>query len=406
MHTSGGKGHDSAYLDHAATTPLRPEALAAITAELPHTGNASSLHTAGRRARRVVEESRESIAENLGVRPSDVVFTSGGTESDNLAIKGMYWSRVAADPALRTIVISSVEHHAVMDAAGWLARHEGARVVELPVDGYGRVEPAILRRVLAALKGTVALVSVMWANNETGCVQLVDELAEICASEAVPMHCDAVQAIAWLPAPGTLPSVPDAMSVSGHKLGGPIGVGALVLTGAKVEALLHGGGQELDLRSGTLMTAQVAAMAAALRAAAEQRPAAVPRLAALRDELIERVLELVPDAAVNGGALEQSLPVIAQMSFPGCEADALLMLLDAAGVECSAGSACASGVPSPSHVLLAMGVDDALARGALRFSLGWNSTRHDVDALIRELPQVVERARRAGARQRTAVVNS
>ena len=395
-----------AYLDHASTTPIRPEAFAALTAELAQTGNASSLHSAGRRARRIVEESRESVAASLGVRPSDVVFTSGGTESDNLAIKGLYWSRVTEDPRQSTILISSIEHHAVLDAADWLARHEGALVVRFPVDRCGRVDPAVVQEHLDRHVGSIALVSVMWANNETGIVQPVAEIAVACATAGVPLHCDGVQAVAWLPSPGSWSSAPGALSVSGHKVGGPVGVGALVLTDVEVQPLLHGGGQELDIRSGTLMTAQIASMAVALRAATRQREVAAPAIARLRDDLIGRMAELVPDAVLTGGGSEPTLPGIAQFWFPGCEADTLLMLLDAAGIECSAGSACTAGVSQPSHVLLAMGLDPASARGALRFSLGWTSSLADIDVLMSALPEVVARARRSGDRQRARLHSS
>lgn len=393
----------TAYLDHAATTALRPEALAALTAELAMTANASSLHTGGRRARRIIEESRESVAADLAVRPSDVVFTSGGTESDNLAIKGSYWARREVDPALNTVLVGAVEHRAVLDAANWLGGAQGARVVRLEVDSAGRVDPATVIAALQQYSGTVAVVSVMWANNETGVIQPIDEIAAACQRAGVPFHCDGVQAVAWLPAPGTLAVVPNAISVSGHKFGGPVGIGALVLRDTKVVPLLHGGGQELDVRSGTLMTAQAAGLAAALRAAVEQRAQLLSTITTLRDDLISRVRQLVPDAQLNGGTVGPRLPNIAQLSFPDCQADALLMLLDAGGVECSAGSACTAGVSRPSHVLLAMGLDGELARGALRFSLGWNSTQDDVDHMLGILPDAVARARRAGdsARART-----
>jgi cysteine desulfurase len=387
---------ESAYLDHAATTALRPEAFTAMTAELAETGNASSLHAAGRRARRVVEESRESIAADLHVRPSDIVFTSGGTESDNLAIKGLYWMRSAADPRRSMIVTSSVEHHAVLDAAGWLARR-GARHVLLPVNSTGRVDPGQLWELLQRDAGQLALVSIMWANNETGTIQPVTELAQMCADHEVPFHVDGVQAAGWLDAPGTWPNPADVMSLSAHKLGGPLGVGCLIVSAAKLQPLQHGGGQELDIRSGTLMTPQIAGFAAALRSARESGEETVRQLASLRLALIERVQRLVPDAAVNGALAPHSLPNIASISFPGCEADALLMLLDARRIHCSAGSACTAGVARPSHVLTAMGADDAAARSTLRFSLGWNSTIAEVDLLATHLPDAVARARRATA---------
>jgi cysteine desulfurase len=388
-----------AYLDHAATTPVRPEAAAAVAAEMAELGNPSSLHGAGRRARRVVEESRERLAQALGARPSEVVLTAGGTEADNLAVKGLFWARRGADPARRRVLVSAIEHHAVLDSVEWLSSAEGAQVELLPVDRSGRVEPEVLRAAIEADPGSVALVSVMWANNEVGTVQPVAELAAVAHDYGVPVHSDAVQAVGQLPLDFAASGL-DAMTVTGHKFGGPLGAGALLL-GRHVDAvpLLHGGGQERDIRSGTLNTPAIAGFAAAAEVAVREQPERAPALAALRDQLVRRVLEVVPDATVNGMPLSEPagrLPGNAHLSFPGCEGDSLLMLLDARGIECSTGSACSAGVPQPSHVLLAMGVDEAAARGSLRFSLGHTSTAADVDALVEAIGPVVERARRAG----------
>jgi cysteine desulfurase len=379
-----------AYLDHAASTPMLPEAVAAVTAAMASTGNPSSLHTAGRRARRVVEESRESLARSLGARPSEVVFTGGGTESDNLAVKGLYFARRAADPRRTRILASAVEHHAVLDAIEWLVAHEGAQVTWLPVDSAGRVHPAVLEDALAT---DVALVSVMWVNNEVGTVQPVRELAEIAHAHGVAFHTDAVQAVGQLPLDFAASGV-DAMTVTGHKFGGPLGAGALLL-GRDVACtpLLHGGGQERDVRSGTVDVPGVAGLAAAAAVAVERREETAVRLGALRDELVRRVQEAVPDAVLNGETGADRLPGNAHFSFPGCEGDSLLLLLDARGVEVSTGSACSAGVARPSHVLLAMGADEDRARGSLRFSLGHTSTTADVDALVEALPAVIDRAR-------------
>ena len=386
------------YLDHAATTPMLPEALQAMTAQLGVVGNASSLHAAGRRARRVVEESREALAAALGARPSEVVFTSGGTEADNLAVKGLYWARRAEDPRRRRLLVSAVEHHAVVDPALWLARHEGAEVTWLPVDAAGRVHPEVLRAAIETDPSDVALVSVMWANNEVGTVQPVPALADVARAYDIPVHSDAVQAVGALPVDFAASGV-DAMTVTGHKLGGPQGVGALVLArGTAPVPLLHGGGQERDIRSGTLDAPAIVGFAAAATAAVATRPARVRRLAALRDDLVARVRAAVPDAVLNGDAVtepERRLAGNAHLSFPGCEGDALLMLLDARGIECSTGSACSAGVAQPSHVLLAMGADEARARSSLRFTLGHTSTAGDVDALVGAIAPAVERARRA-----------
>src|SRR6201991_3889767 len=391
------------YLDHAATTPMLDEAVVAMTDALRRTGNASSLHTAGRRARRDVEEARERIGGAVGARPSEGVFTTGGTGSDNMAVKCLYWSRRASDPQRVRVLVSSIEHHAVLDSAHWLAEHEDAEVELLDVDDVGRVRPETLRAALATGPERVALVSVMWANNEVGTVNPIRELAAIAHEFGVPMHTDAVQAVGVLPVDFGASGV-DALTLTGHKLGGPIGAGALLLgRGGVLASLLHGGGQEREVRSGTLDTAGVIGLAAAVEMAVADAPRRGPALAQLRDDLVAAVLSTVPDAKLNGdpgtGVVEggpSRLPGNAHLSFPGCEGDSLLMLLDAHGIECSTGSACTAGVAQPSHVLLAMGADEATARGSLRFSFGHTSTEADVKAVAAVIGQVVERARRAG----------
>jgi cysteine desulfurase len=380
------------YLDHAATTPMRPEAIEAVTAAMAELGNPSSLHGSGRHARRRVEESREQLAAMLGARPSEVVFTGGGTESDNLALKGMFWARRDADPRRRRVVLSAVEHHAVLDAAGWLAAHEGAEITWLEVDETGLVARAALRDALA---DDVALVSVMWANNEVGTVEPVRELAEIAHEYGIPFHTDAVQAVGAVPVDFAA-SGADALTMTGHKLGGPPGAGALLLRrDATPVPLLHGGGQERDVRSGTVNVPGAVGLAAAAAAAVRDRVDESVRLATLRSRLIEGVRAAAPDVIVNGHP-DDHLPGIAHLSFPGCEGDSLLMLLDARGIECSTGSACSAGVAQPSHVLIAMGAGADCARSSLRFSLGHTSTEADVDAVVDEIGPVVERARRAG----------
>ncbi|NUU20644.1 MAG: cysteine desulfurase [Streptomycetaceae bacterium] len=388
-----------AYFDHAATTPMRPEAVRAMTGQLTVLGNPSSLHASGRRARRVVEESREVLADALGARPSEIVFTAGGTEADNLAVKGLYWARSEAAPARRRILASPVEHHAVVDPIEWLARNEGAQVEWLDVDADGRVSAEVLRAAIARDPDTVALVSVMWANNEVGTVQPVSDLVAVAHEFGVPMHGDAVQAVGQVPVDFAASGL-DAMTVSGHKLGGPLGCGALVL-GRHVAPvpLLHGGGQERDVRSGTLDTPSIAAFAAAAEIAVREQPEYAVRVGALRDELVRRIRAEVPDAELNGDPRldpAHRLPGNAHFSFPGCEGDSLLLLLDARGIECSTGSACSAGVAQPSHVLLAMGADAARARGSLRFTLGHTSTIDEVDQLIDAIGPVVARARKAG----------
>ncbi|MGW6581841.1 cysteine desulfurase family protein [Streptomyces globisporus] len=386
-----------AYLDHAATTPMLPEAIGAMTAQLSVTGNASSLHAAGRRARRTVEESREALADSLGARPSEVVFTSGGTEADNLAVKGLYWSRRDADPRRTRVLAGPVEHHAVLDAVDWLAEHEGANVDHLPVDRHGRVHPEDLREAILRNPDDIAMITVMWANNEIGTIMPVRELAAVAAEFGIPMHADAVQAFGQLEVDFARSGLA-AMTVSGHKIGGPFGIGALLLGRDHTPVpVLHGGGQERHVRSGTLDVPAVASFAVAGRLAAERREEFARRVGALRDELVTAVRLAVPDAVLGGDPDPAGrLPANAHFSFPGCEGDSLLLLLDAQGIECSTGSACTAGIAQPSHVLLATGTDPDLARGTLRFSLGHTSTEDDVKALAEAIGPAVERARTAG----------
>jgi cysteine desulfurase len=373
---------------------MLPEAIEAMTAELAELGNPSSLHNDGRRARRVVEESREQIAEVFGARPSEVIFTGGGTEADNLAIKGLYWMR----PGRPRVLTTPVEHHAVLDSAVWLSRAQGAVLDWLPVNDSGVVVPEALRAAIESSPADVALVSVMWANNEVGAVQPIAALASVAASYGIPFHTDAVQAAGQIPV-SFADSGASAMTVTGHKFGGPVGAGALILArGVEPVPVLHGGGQERDIRSGTLDVASIRAFAVAASVASARPAAAGAPRAALRDDLIRQVLAVVPDAVLNGPPPGPGrLPGNAHFSFPGAEGDALLLLLDARGIACSTGSACTAGVAEPSHVLLAMGADESRARGSLRFSLGWPSTQADVDAVGAAIGEAVTRARRAAA---------
>lgn len=383
------------YLDHAASTPMHPAAVEAMTRILADAGNASSLHGSGRRARRHLEEARESIASSIGARPSEIVFTGGGTESDNLAVKGIFWARVAADPRRRRIVISAVEHHAVMDPAQWLADRGDADLVVLGVDGLGRVSPAELRAELAAHGEETALVSVMWANNEVGTIQPIAELAAIASEFGVPLHTDAIQAVGHIPVDLGAVGV-SALSLAAHKFGGPHGMGALVLRrDVDCVPLLHGGGHERDVRSGTPDAAAAVGMAAALRIAVDELPSTMRSVAARRDRLLD-VARAVPDCVVNGPIGDGRLPGNAHVSLLGCEGDSLLMLLDANGIECSTGSACTAGVARASHVLLAMGLSTADARSSLRFSLAPSTTDAEIDAVAAVLVDVADRARVAG----------
>jgi cysteine desulfurase len=383
------------YLDHAATTPMLPAAIEAMTHHLGRTGNASSLHGSGRCARRTVEEARESIAAALGAQPSEIVFTSGGTEADNLALKGLWWSRLAADPRRRRILLSGIEHHAVLDPAVWLGQHEHAEIEWLPVDRLGRVDPDDVRRAVDRDPESVSFITLMMANNEVGTLQPVTEVAAIAQEYGVPVHTDAVQAIGQVPVDFAGLGV-DAMTVSAHKLGGPYGIGALVVhKETQLTPILHGGGQERDVRSGTLDAPATAGFAVAAEHAVEHQAAEAVRLTELRDALIHGIISTVEGAKLSGDPIGR-LPGNAHLSFSDCEGDSLLLLLDARGIEVSTGSACNAGVAEPSHVLLAMGYDDQRARGSLRFTLGHTSTQADVDAVLDSIGPVVERAKSAG----------
>ncbi len=381
------------YLDHAATTPMVPEAVEAMRRELGRVGNASSLHGSGRAARRVVEDARESIAARVGARPTELIFTSGGTESDNLAVKGAFWAR--RQPERCGVVTSSVEHHAVLDSAGWLGQTAGAAVELLPVDDNGAVGTESLA---AALTDQTAVLSLIWANNEVGTLQPVAAAAAYAREHGVTSHSDAVQAVGHLRVDFAASGL-DLLTFTAHKLGGPYGVGALLARReVGLTSLLHGGGQERDVRSGTLDVAAVAGFAAAVEVATDQVEIEAARIRGLRADLIAGVRAAVPDVVLHGSAApENTLPGIVNVGFPGAQSDSVLMLLDAAGIDCSAGSACSAGVSQPSHVLMAMGQSERQARTALRFSLGHTSTAEDVRTVLAALPEAVARARTAAA---------
>ena len=378
------------YLDHAATTPLRAEAVAAVTAELTRTGNPSALHGSGRAARRVVEEARESLAACVGADPAEVILTAGGTEADNLALKGAYWAR--ADAGRRDVLISAVEHHAVTDPAQWLAATQGADLHLVDVDQAGLLD---LDDLASALSAQTAVVSTMWANNEIGTLQPVTDVVDAAHAYGAVVHSDAVQAVGHVPVDFAASGL-DLMSFTAHKLGGPVGVGALVARrSARLEAVLHGGGQERDVRSGTLDAAGAAGFAAAVRVALATREQEAARETTLREHLFERIRAMVPDVVRHGTS--DGLPGVLSVGLPGAPADAVVMMLDAAGVDVSTGSACSAGVAQPSHVLLALGCTPTQAREVVRFSLGHTTTAADVDAAVAALPEAVARARAAAA---------
>ncbi|MDQ4502136.1 cysteine desulfurase family protein [Sinomonas sp. ASV322] len=354
------------YLDAAATTPVRREALEAMWPYLTGDfGNASSHHELGERARTALEAARADVARVLGCRAGEVTFTSGGTEADNLAVKGIALARRAADPRRTRVTVSAVEHPAVLESARSLARLHGFAVDVVPVDSAGRVTPETFA---GAIGPETAVASIMYANNEVGTVQPIAELAEIARAARVPFHTDAVQAAGALPLDVRELGV-DSLSISGHKVGAPKGVGALYVAGrVSVEPLVDGGGQERGLRSGTENVAGAVALATALRLAEQERATTAPRLAALRSDFVGRVLELVPDALLTGDA-ENRLPGSASFCFPRVSGESVLLELERRGIVCSSGSACAAGSSDPSHVLLALGLDAETAQTAVRLTL-------------------------------------
>ena len=379
----------SVYLDHAATTPMLPSVLAAYTSALGLVGNPSSIHSQGQQAKRMLEEARERVAASLGADAVEVTFTSGGTEAINLAIKGMFWAQRSLRPSKRRILVARAEHHATIDAVQWLEEHEGALIDWIPVSATGLID---LDYVAAALADDVALVTALWANNEVGTLQPIAAVAALARAHGVPVHCDAVSAYGHVPIDFHATGLA-ALSVSAHKVGGPVGIGALVIArSATVTPLIHGGNQQ-RARSGT----QDAAGAVAFGEAASliEPSQGDPPDTALRDHLIASIRAAVPDAILRGDPVDR-LANNVHFTFPGCEGDSLLFLLDVAGFSVSTGSACQAGVPEASHVLLAMGIPEADARGALRMTLGPNTTVAELDALAAALPDAVARARAAG----------
>ena len=383
------------YLDNAATTPVRPEVLEAM---LPYLGseafgNPSSAHRFGRAARAGIEEAKRAVASAVGAEPNQVVFTSGGTEADNLAIIGAALASRDRGGPFR-VAVSAAEHKAAL-AAAHAVKHLGGEEIVLPVTASGLVDTAALEAALT-LGGGVAVVSVMWVNNEVGTVQPVADVATRCCDSGVLFHSDAVQAFGKVPV-----SLRDVncslLTISGHKIGAPKGVGALIVRDRKaVEAIIHGGGQQFGIRPGTENVPGIVGLGTAARLAVEEQQALAARLRELRDELERRLLAIVPDAVINGWQAERA-PHISNVSIPGTDSEALLMHLDLAGIACSSGSACSTGSVEPSHVLTAMGVPRELGIAALRFSFGKDSTIEDVDAVTGALPRVVEKVRSLSA---------
>jgi cysteine desulfurase len=382
------------YLDHAATTPVRPEVLEAMLPYLTSEafGNPSSAHRFGRTARAGLEQARREVAHAVGAEPNQVIFTSGGTEADNLGIVGA--ALAARDRgADMCAVVSAIEHKAILAAAHAVC-HLGGREVLLPVDTEGRVD---LEALDGALARRPAVVSVMWVNNEVGVVQPVVEIAGRCRDAGVAFHTDAVQAFGKVPVSLSVLACTLA-TISGHKIGAPKGVGALIVRDRKaIEAIIHGGGQQYGLRPGTENVAGAVALGRAAQLAAAEQQAEAARLSALRDELAARILAALPDVVVNGAGADRA-PHVLSLAVPGADSEALLMHLDLAGIAASGGSACSTGAVEPSHVLVAMGVPRELALGTIRFSLGHGTTAADVARVVEVMPGVVAKVRKlAGA---------
>lgn len=384
------------YLDHAATTPVRQVALDAFVTQAQRAGNAAALHSAGRSVKLQVADARDRLAATLSADPTEVLFTSGGTEADNLGVKGLYLANRSSDPAKTVIIATGIEHPAVTESLEWLEAHEDATLVTVAVDDEGFVDLGAWQAALEQHRGRIALATLMWANNEIGTIQPIEQVATLCQAEGVDLHVDAVQAFGAI-AVSFIDGI-TTMAISGHKLGAPVGIGALLVRrDAKPLPVLHGGGQERDIRSGTTADALIAAFAAAAQEAAQQLPDESQRLAGLRDQLITAIQAAIPEAKLQGPSNPKyRLPTNVHFSFADAEGDSLLFGLDMAGIESSTGSACNAGVSRPSQVILATGQDEAAARSTQRFSLGHTTTQQDIDAVIAALPGIYRAAAEAG----------
>ncbi len=384
----------SVYFDNAATAPINPVALEAYLEQARTWGNPSSLHGYGRDARKNVEDAREKLALLVDCKPNEIIFTASGTESNNLAIKGIYWHRLSEDKKRKVIITSAFEHHAVLDPINWLRESEGAEIIEVPVDHDGYLKLEFLKTALENRGEEVSFITIMHSNNEVGTIQPLQEVIKLAKKYKVPVHTDAVQSFGKVPLSFSELGL-FAMTVSAHKIGGPVGVGALVLKkGVDITPLLHGGGQERDIRSGTINAAGIVAFATAAQAAIRDREKNALFVAGLRDSLAATIKNDLPDAVFNAGAGER-LPGILNVRFPNTESDSLLLLFDSEGIACSTGSACTAGVQQPSHVLLAMGLSENEARSSLRFSLSPENSKEDIDYFHTCFKKVIDRARAA-----------
>lgn len=383
------------YLDHAATTPLRPELVEGYLEQLQVLGNPSSVHSSGQAARRALEDARDVLAKAVGCHRSEVLFTSGGTESDNLAIKGLYLQRKGEDAQRNVVITAGTEHHAGIDPVEWLEAQECAEAVWLPVNRNGVVDLDWLASYLDKKAEHVALISLMWVNNETGIITPIAKVTELANRYGIPVHSDAVAAFGHVPIDFKSSGLA-TMAISGHKLGSPVGIGALIVArDAKVAVTSHGGGQERGIRSGTLSAPLGFTLAKAAALAEAEREELFERLDGFKDQIIDAVKQVAPDADFTRG-VEPGFSGILHFTFPGCSGDSLLFLLDSAGVSVSTGSACRAGVAQPSHVIMAMGRSEDEARGSLRISLGYTTTQADVRAFIEAFPVAYAGAHKAG----------
>lgn len=387
------------YLDHAATSPIRPSVLAHYSKALQQVGNPASVHSFGQSSRQMLEEAREIIAECIGCDRNEVIFTSGGTESDNLAVKGLYWRRNSQDPNRKLIVTSAAEHAAVLDAVNWLVLDQGAEAHFVPMDEDGVLDLTDFSKVINERANEIALVSLMWANNEIGVVHPIAQIADMAKRHSIPVHSDAIAALGHIPVHFRHSGL-QALTITGHKIGAPVGIGALILARSeKLTPVFHGGGQERNLRSGTPDAASASALAIAVREAVREQPNKQELHAKLSNKLIAGVRQIAPDVKVSS----ENVPRLSNnvhFRFPGCLGDSLLFLMDVNGVSISTGSACAAGVSSPSHVVLSLGANADEAMGTMRITFGHTTTEADVDAFLEAFPKAYEGAKKAGLTRR------
>ena len=387
------------YLDHAATSPIRASVLALYVATLSEIGNPASVHSFGQHSRQILEQAREEIAKAINCDRNEVFFTSGGTESDNLAIKGIYWDVNSKDPSKNVIISAAAEHHAVLDAINWLVDSQNAELYLIPSDDQGVLDIAALESYLEQNAARVALISVMWANNEIGVIHPISEITTLAKSYQIPVHSDAIAALGHIPVDFAESGLA-AMTITGHKLGGPVGSGALILRrDQKLTPVNHGGGQERNLRSGTPDASSAAALALTITEAVSEQGELAARHKIMTERLIAGVKQIADDVVVSAEKAPR-LPNNAHFRFPGCLGDSLLFLLDSDGVSISTGSACTAGVNGPSHVVLSLGASNDEAMGTLRITLGHSTKDQDIEAFLKALPKAYEGAKNAGLTRR------